>query len=83
MRLIDGEELKTAFPPGETVRTESVMATIDHMPTIEPRQKGEWIDDGRDKVVRWYCSICGRWDRYVYNFCPNCGADMREEEQDE
>ena len=33
-----------------------------------------------------YCSICGDWltasDEYSVrgNFCPNCGADMREEE---
>lgn len=35
MRLIDADELKTAFPCGETVRTESVRATIDHMPTVD------------------------------------------------
>ena len=34
-RLIDGDELKTAFPCGETVRTECVRATIDHMPAVE------------------------------------------------
>jgi hypothetical protein len=34
-RLIDAEELKTAFPCGESVRTESVRATIDHMPTVD------------------------------------------------
>jgi len=35
MRLIDADELITAFPCGESVRTESVRATINHMPTIE------------------------------------------------
>lgn len=33
-RLIDGDEVKTAFPCGESVRTECVRATIDNMPTI-------------------------------------------------
>ena len=35
MRLINADELITAFPCGESVRTESVRATINHMPTIE------------------------------------------------
>ena len=33
-RLIDADELKTAFPCGESVRTECVRATIDHAPTV-------------------------------------------------
>ena len=33
-RLGDLDELKTAFPCGESIRTESVRATIDHMPTV-------------------------------------------------
>ena len=38
MRLIDGDELKTAFPASENstpVLIASVRATINHMPTIE------------------------------------------------
>lgn len=35
MRIIDADALKTAFPCGEYVRTESVRATIDSMPTID------------------------------------------------
>lgn len=33
-RLIDADVLKTAFPCGESVRTECVRATIDYAPTI-------------------------------------------------
>ena len=39
MRLIDADELKTAFPCGEYVRTECVRATIDHYATVEPERK--------------------------------------------
>ena len=49
MRLIDGDELKTAFPPGEMVRTECVRATIDNMPTI------------KTEIVR--CRNCRWWDK--------------------
>lgn len=40
-RLGDLDELKTAFPCGESIRTESVRATIDHMPTIIEAEEGE------------------------------------------
>lgn len=44
-RLIDANELLTAFPCGETVRTECVRATIGHMPTIEERKVGTWTTE--------------------------------------
>lgn len=86
MRLIDADELKTAFPCGEYIRTESVRATIDHMPTIEPeRKKGKWIFLDECSNSGYYCSECNKkvvkegWSNTVkkINFCPNCGADMR------
>ena len=52
------------------------------------RKKGKWIeqDDSWDGVY-YECSACGEpwtlidgtpWDNGM-NFCPNCGADMRED----
>ena len=35
-KLGDLDELKTAFPCGENIRTESVRATIEHLPTVIP-----------------------------------------------
>ena len=46
MRLIDADEIKTAFPCGEYVRTESVRATIDHTPSAQP-DWGKPVGDGR------------------------------------
>lgn len=66
---------------------------IDNIPTADVREnvKGEWIEDNpREKSMMWRCSVCGRIAYYPtigkrksykkhcgYNFCPNCGADMR------
>ena len=62
---------------------------IKGMPTIEPERKmGKWIDvdDGT------YCERCGKcpYDDGEYHilgwrsdFCPNCGADMRGEGEQE
>ena len=61
-----------------------------HNLTIEPqRKKGKWIeqDDSWDGVY-YECSACGEpwttidgtpWDNGM-NFCPHCGAEMREPE---
>lgn len=59
MKLINADELKTAFPCGEYVRTESVRATIDHMPSVEPKT-GEWIEVKNQYGVKVICcSKCG------------------------
>lgn len=44
------------------------------------QKKGKWINN-RD--VSWMCSECGKWLDVLQgdvkmNFCPNCGAAMRE-----
>lgn len=66
------------------------MPTID----AEPRKHGEWeekeahINEGDCEITEWQstrCSKCGKYHTtpYMYsfnnfNFCPNCGADMRK-----
>lgn len=48
----------------------------------QERPKGEWINDIR--YPGWTCTNCGFHDgNKTDNFCPNCGADMREKESEE
>ena len=51
---------------------------IKPLPFAEPRKKGKWllIDAGYYDYVK--CSQCGETLVWGKNFCPNCGADMRE-----
>lgn len=47
------------------------------------RERGEWIKQGKDWNCK--CSICGgesfyHLDSTPSNFCPNCGADNRKED---
>ena len=60
-------------------------ACRDTCPHFEPETpKGEWItkEVRGDKVP--YCSVCnsGTGTFYEFDFCPNCGADMRKKEGD-
>ena len=58
---------------------QEIIDEIDGLPTVQPEvRRGKWIDG--------VCSACG-FDAMYYkgvpaqvytNFCPNCGADMRE-----
>ena len=58
-----------------------IQDTLEDIPAADAREvkRGKWID--RDGGLAT-CSECGdRWGVYsVMNFCPNCGADVREED---
>ena len=69
---------------------ETAIGYVETIPSVTPeRKKGKWIeeDDGWDGVF-WRCSECNEPLYLVdgtpvdneYHFCPNCGADMRGEQ---
>ena len=47
------------------------------------RKRGRWIDGSIPTYA--VCSECGYQERYAYenNYCHNCGADMRGEQDDQ
>ena len=83
MRLIDADELLTAFPVDDepTVTKSCIRMTIQNMPTIEPKQ-GEWIYP-TDIIGFGRCGSCGSlWDKSLidnifFKYCPRCGTRMR------
>ena len=81
------------YSDGGEISTEwwCVEDMIENAPTIEPR-KGKWIphkEKCREYIGTvlahveydyWLCDACGyrvKKGQPMYNFCPNCGADMR------
>ena len=91
-RLIDADALKAKrhwtddFYETEYVEVED----IDDAPTIieanDSGRQGQWgyrwkvHGDGRRPTELYPCSECGYENTSATNFCPNCGADMRESE---
>ena len=42
---------------------------------VQRVKRGEW---GKRAYNRVQCSYCGKCEDIATDFCPNCGADMRE-----
>ena len=50
-------------------------------PTVEPERKtGKWKDHEKYPNLAYLCSECSYFTTMRSHFCPNCGADMRGEE---
>lgn len=91
MRLIDADEVLARIE--NPYQWAEIASWLRNSPTIEERKKGKWSFIG-DNMFE--CTCCGtpyttqqlnglrnyNTDPYAPKFCPNCGADMRGE-QDE
>ena len=49
------------------------------VPTIDAVEvvHGKWTYGTNEDPYPWTCSICGEKYPWYPNYCPNCGADMR------
>ena len=84
MRLIDADNLKI---PSDAPYKASVKRVVAQQPTVEavPVVHGEWVfGKNHGEFVEAECSACNgvllvKWYEKLseYNYCPNCGADMR------
>lgn len=65
-------------------REEIITLKLQMLPSAQQeRKKGKWINRSLNilypEYERYTCSVCGKHS-YNYDFCPNCGADMRGEQ---
>ena len=87
MRLIDADALLTDrrmrmyyhLPNGDIAVP---VIDIEHAPIIEERKTGNWVGIDDEPCETFECDVCGfvldDWiEGAFYNYCPNCGADMR------
>lgn len=77
-QYIDQEDDKSACWCMEKDRINAVPSA-----DVRPVVRGGWKPNPKNPY--WLdCTVCGyaKPERTVYNFCPNCGADMRGEGTD-
>ena len=86
--LIDRIELMRQIAEfGREIPKDQVMEVIARMEDVEveDRPKGEWVYHRNElscvRWNKWECTVCHRRQENTYNFCPNCGADMRGEDE--
>lgn len=76
----------TMWQSGCWIRYRAVEQVIKESPSVTPKQKrGKWLPENRTNDAFWACSECkfpseAHGANIIYNFCPNCGARMTEEE---
>ena len=60
----------------------TAMLIIENLPSAQPeRKKGRWIDNCSCSNCNWINEDDEGYALYTtYDFCPNCGADMRRNE---
>ena len=88
MRIIDADALikqiksSSAYNDYEwAMYADGFIEDIENAPTIEPkRERCEYCKDGYFIGQRFMFGNDGKWHKIC--FCPNCGADMRGEDDE-
>lgn len=68
----------------KTIAFEEVIAW-QYLPVENKLTLGEWVEEYDETAPlflrkRWRCTKCNDWQTYGKpKFCPNCGAEMRKE----
>lgn len=79
--LYDAEGTAPILGLSRIIEISDVVRIIEDAPTIGtvPVRRGRWERQELAPSSCLFCSECGfPKKRGTWNFCPNCGADMRE-----
>lgn len=90
--MVEKGQRSRRYRLGETweLNGTEIREALDTVPSVTPKRKtGKWIDQ---KGGGCCCSECGRYaldevdGNFIHvaaksNYCPNCGADMRQREE--
>ena len=85
-KAIDATWFEPSYTDPLNVLTE-VRDRLKALPSAQPeRKRGKWLADNRPGGGFWVCSCCKFPSEafaadVLYKYCPNCGADMRGEQE--
>ena len=77
-----GNLKRRGLTKGEKAIGLDVVGALKTLPSAQTEPKtGKWLED-KSLDAFWICSVCRFPSEafgadVLYNFCPNCGADMR------
>jgi hypothetical protein len=83
-------EVESAWKKAQRIYSDPVLLhvvrnVLDSTPTVDAVEvvHGQWMGGYKNRKGRWLytkpcCSVCSFEQEGISNYCPNCGADMRE-----
>ena len=81
--LLEKGQRSRRYKLGETweLNFDEIREALATVPSAEPK-KGKWIEDCACSECGWCNEVEGGFvgSTRGWNFCPNCGANMRESE---
>lgn len=87
MNIVFADDIDKDYPRMD------IAARLHDIPAADVREvvRGHWITEAEaeklgDYALKDTCSVCGHcdWDNTeskYFDFCPNCGAEMRQKEE--
>lgn len=81
--MMNEESLKNWEQDNIELLTSREMGEWLHRRDMNTRPQGEWEykEIANSTIIGYWCSCCHIGSQREYNFCPNCGADMRGEKK--
>ena len=64
----------------DTLSVYTIRQNLAELPSVTPQEPktGHWKRIGKRGEYAYICSQCNHESIYNGNFCPNCGAEMKE-----
>ena len=79
-KYVDFDKVITTYKTFGHLNLHNVLEAFNEIPAADvvEAKHAYWVWDGYDYGKPWTCSKCHYHSENETNYCPNCGADMRE-----